>query len=386
MPLWFWKTTSLEDTDYILMNDVSPFITSRQTETKIWRMRARPSRHSDVKKVYKKVMTYAPSNHQGATMTCLPIFTAGVWHIKLFEVLLTPCNICIKGCFCSLWQNICFEATVCTGSCIESDFYHRLLRWTVLCRCSLSYSMSSQQAKHDSRQRRHFLSPSNLDSSTGSNSSGHFVRRSPRCERSPIGREDVLPVGQFSLPGFGQPLQPAAPQRAHQAVNCKKQSVSQLSTQSFKALSLSRSLFFFFSWLGEISVSFLTDQYLISVHSMWCYKQLQLSGALWSLIVHRVIYRLFPSGRIKHAECIYLSTNTSIFWDYFKGFTVHFHRYFIPYFSLWHNYFQFWQHWLLWLSISAKTPHSRSFRKLKFKPRNLASESLPSSVMSSNVP
>lgn len=45
------------------------------------------------------------------------------------------------------------------------------------------------------------------------------------CVYSPYGWADVLFVWQVSLPGFRQPLQPAAPQRAHQAVNWKKPSI-----------------------------------------------------------------------------------------------------------------------------------------------------------------
>lgn len=41
---------------------------------------------------------------------------------------------------------------------------------------------------------------------------------------SPPRRADVLFVWQVSLPGFGQPLQPAAPQRRHQAVDWEKHS------------------------------------------------------------------------------------------------------------------------------------------------------------------
>lgn len=41
---------------------------------------------------------------------------------------------------------------------------------------------------------------------------------------SPPRRADVLFVWQVSLPGFGQPLQPAAPQRRHQAVDWDKHS------------------------------------------------------------------------------------------------------------------------------------------------------------------
>lgn len=61
------------------------------------------------------------------------------------------------------------------------------------------------------------------------------VTRSDKCEPntqllwspvslSPPRRADVLFVWQVSLPGFGQPLQPAAPQRRHQAVDWEKHS------------------------------------------------------------------------------------------------------------------------------------------------------------------
>lgn len=101
----------------------------------------------------------------------------------------------------------------------------------------------------------------------------------------------ATPAGRSTESSPGRQLQETVGQSIRNAFHTK--------------LSGSLSLFFF-SWLGETSVSFLTDQYLISVHSMWRYKQLQLSGALSSLIVHSRSYLPSVSFRSDKTYSMYL--------------------------------------------------------------------------------